>query len=446
MLMIHQQEFFQTMERVDLRSHENTDTSFLGFTDFSQKSRNSARIKLMEYQKDYKAFGATLLGSDEKYNESQYLVDSSLGLYIVCDGKADNGQGAAAGKMVMSFLQDVIFSKKELLSGVGQNPAKNDLEQLVNLLIEGVRKTSHQVHKENLMQKDHGHVGSSLALALVVGNNAILVHLGSSSIYLQREGELHPLTKKSQELLGTGQDLSIETISLELNRGDNLLLCTEGLGETLSKDQVGFVLQQGHCEDYVDDLLKAVQKKLNHPTVTAIAISFHKVRSVKEKTSPHKKVQILKKMPLFSLLEFKEIAKVLSGMSHQSYKKDEAVVIEGAQGEELFVILRGSADVIVGSKVINTLEDSDYFGELSLIDKNPRSATVRANGDLEVLVMHKDDFYKIISKEKNISIKLLWMLTKTLSARLRKTDSLLSDVGEGIKTLVDVEELKLDLE
>lgn len=400
----------------------------------------------MEYQKDYQAFGSTLIGSRQQENESQFLVKPELGLYIVCDGKGESGKGAQASKLVVDFIENSVNSQKSLLAQYEATPTHEIFEKVSDFLADTIKKTSHQIHQEIMNDKERKRMASTIVLALVVGNNAVLAHVGSSSIYLQREGEIHSLTKKTRELLGQSDEIKIETIALEINRGDNLLLCTEGLDGSLSEERIGAVLQEKYCEDYVDDLLSAVKKDGDYGTATTVAISFHAVKLIEEKASAHQKVQALKKMPLFSLLEFKEITKVMGRMTNQSYKMDEVVVIEGAEGEELFVIIKGTADVVVGSKVINTLKTGDYFGELSLIDKEPRSATVQAKEDLEVLVMHKDDFYKIISKEKNISIKLLWKLTKTLSARLRKTDSLLSEVGEGTRTLIDVEALKLDLE
>jgi len=94
------------------------------------------------------------------------------------------------------------------------------------------------------------------------------------------------------------------------------------------------------------------------------------------------------------------------------------VAEEGAAGDAFYLLADGAAVVNRGGKKIATLGTGDFFGEMSLLDDGPRSATVTLTRDSTLLVMHRKDLAGIIADMPGVARKLL----QGLAARLREAD------------------------
>jgi CRP-like cAMP-binding protein len=75
---------------------------------------------------------------------------------------------------------------------------------------------------------------------------------------------------------------------------------------------------------------------------------------------------------------------------------------EGDRGREFFVLLEGEADVTKGDKSINTMHEGDFFGEIALITKMPRTASVTATTDVRVLVITERDFGTLVKHSDEV--------------------------------------------
>lgn len=95
---------------------------------------------------------------------------------------------------------------------------------------------------------------------------------------------------------------------------------------------------------------------------------------------------------------------------------------EGAVGREFFFIVDGQASVRRGGRKIATLGPGDYFGELALLDRKPRSATVTADSDMVLLTMSQREFTGLLEEVPPLGRKLL----AAMSERLREADSKVS--------------------
>ncbi|KPK63579.1 hypothetical protein AMJ83_06415 [candidate division WOR_3 bacterium SM23_42] len=131
--------------------------------------------------------------------------------------------------------------------------------------------------------------------------------------------------------------------------------------------------------------------------------------------------------------------RLLSISKEKKVKKDEVVFKEGDIGDAFYLIVAGSVRIStlvpgVGEEALTILKAGEYFGEMALIDDAPRSASAIANEDTMLLFMGKDDFRRLLEQQTDIAYKLLWVFTKTLSARLRKTDEQLKSIFSIAKT------------
>jgi CRP-like cAMP-binding protein len=91
--------------------------------------------------------------------------------------------------------------------------------------------------------------------------------------------------------------------------------------------------------------------------------------------------------------------------------------------------------VHAGDTVIVTLGPGQHFGEMALVDKVPRSASVTADAPTQLMTMRRRDFFAIVRKDHDVAVKLLWSFLGVLTERLRNTSRDLGDAREQLALL-----------
>jgi len=116
-------------------------------------------------------------------------------------------------------------------------------------------------------------------------------------------------------------------------------------------------------------------------------------------------------------------------MQAAAFKAGDTIISEGDEGDTAFFIVAGSVEVIVGrgaeAKSVGALGEGEVFGEMSLIEPGPRSATVKAITDVECLATSYDEFIAAIEDHPERAVAYM----KTLVRRLRQMNELMERLG-----------------
>jgi CRP/FNR family transcriptional regulator/CRP/FNR family cyclic AMP-dependent transcriptional regulator len=133
--------------------------------------------------------------------------------------------------------------------------------------------------------------------------------------------------------------------------------------------------------------------------------------------------ELLKQVPLFSGLDDADMRSLIAVTNRRKYPKDAVIFFEHDPGDAMFMIISGRIKVTILSDdgreiILSILSDKDFFGEMALLDNEPRSATAIAVQDTEVAVLHQKDFLSIVEKRPRVLINLL----SAVSDRLRKAN------------------------
>ena len=115
-------------------------------------------------------------------------------------------------------------------------------------------------------------------------------------------------------------------------------------------------------------------------------------------------------MPLFARLDRAELEVLARHTRHLTFEEGSTIVREGTRGPRVlafFVIVSGTASVLVGGDLIRRLEPGDYFGEVALLRDVARTGTVRAETDLACLGLSGSDFRSCLEAMPPIEVKLL---------------------------------------
>jgi len=124
-------------------------------------------------------------------------------------------------------------------------------------------------------------------------------------------------------------------------------------------------------------------------------------------------VDLLKRVPLFSDLDRKELGRVAASMKQRIFEAGDTVTSEGQTGVGFFVIEEGEAKVTVGGNERRRLGPGDYFGEVALLNESARTATITAESDLRCYGLTSWEFRPLVETHGSIAWKLLQVMSKT---------------------------------
>ncbi|HVO31115.1 MAG TPA: Crp/Fnr family transcriptional regulator, partial [bacterium] len=155
--------------------------------------------------------------------------------------------------------------------------------------------------------------------------------------------------------------------------------------------------------------------------------------------------EYLAKVPVFGALDEKAREELARYLKPARFKKEAVIVSREEPGTALFLLVKGKVKVVLygpsGREVIlSMLKDGDFFGEMSLLDGKPRSASVVAIQDTEVLVLDRADFVRFVETKPSVALSILGEMSRRLREADQKIGSLaLLDVyGRVARALLDL--------
>ena len=140
-------------------------------------------------------------------------------------------------------------------------------------------------------------------------------------------------------------------------------------------------------------------------------------------------LDLIRRVPLFSMLTVEQAQTIADGVVKRRYRRGEIIVEQGRKSDALFILLSGRARVITSDArgrevILAVLESGDYVGEMSLIDNEPHSATVRAEVQTDVLMLGRIEFARCLPENSSMAYAVMRGLVQRLRHADRKIESL----------------------
>lgn len=163
--------------------------------------------------------------------------------------------------------------------------------------------------------------------------------------------------------------------------------------------------------------------------------------------STPKGIDALKQIPLFSRLPEEHLAIIAAQCREKLFRTGVTILSQTDESVDLYLILSGRVKVTLMNEdgrevVLDTLADGDFFGELSVLDNKPRSASITTLSDASMLILTQEALFSTIKNNPGIAINLLAVMAK----RLRKADEIIESLafldvaGRVAKTLLELAE------
>ena len=159
-------------------------------------------------------------------------------------------------------------------------------------------------------------------------------------------------------------------------------------------------------------------------------------------------LDLIRRVPLFSLLTNDQAQSIADSVVKRRFRRGEIVVEHGKKSNALFIMLTGRARVLTADQrgrevILAVLQPGDYVGEMSLIDNQPHSATVRAEIQSDMLVLGRAEFARCLPENSSLSYAIMRGLVQRLRSADRQIESLaLLDVyGRVARALLEMSEM-----
>lgn len=242
------------------------------------------------------------VGRRRLHNEDRYCTDTTLGLFIVCDGMG----GSKAGEVASGLAVDTIHRHINEASLNPAMPLIGPTDQTISLsgnrLLSAIREANRVIYREGSGNQDWAGMGTTVVAVLLEDQLMSFAHVGDSRLYLVRARSIHPLTadhswvaeqvrsglmteaeaERSPQrnivtrALGVAPDVDITIGEAELQAGDRLLLCSDGLTKGVGTTRLLNVLTQtADLNDAARQLVALANDAGGDDNTTVITVAVH---------------------------------------------------------------------------------------------------------------------------------------------------------------------------
>lgn len=234
-----------------------------------------------------KVAAITDLGLHRKRNEDRYWIDMERGIFIVCDGMGGHRGGDVAAKLTIETMQQTLVSI--------------DYEKLVPVLLASIEKANQAVYQKGRSDPDLFEMGTTITAAVIQDGHLTVAHVGDSSLFRFRQGQIgkitrdHTLAEKLRQeglvkagdaevsqykhvltrAVGVDPQVDIDLIQVEVLSGDWILLCTDGLTDMITDQEIAQEIRGGlEPQDLARKLVDQALQRGGFDNITVVLISI----------------------------------------------------------------------------------------------------------------------------------------------------------------------------
>lgn len=412
---------------------------------------------------------ATDVGRQRDHNEDNFLIDKKLRLFVVCDGMGGHAAGEVASSITVHQIRDAVYTNRDLVGRFQHGATDVAAIEILQILEHAIQDACATVYNRAQAEPEKRGMGTTASVLLIAGEadslRGFIAHVGDSRIYLTRQSQCHQLTEdhslmnelirrgkiKEEEFdsspykkfknavtraVGVYASVEVDTFDFDILPGDSLLLCSDGMYVYFEEPELPALLAEGDVKAVPTALIDRANEGGGHDNITNVVVRVNADSQQASSTDGRAvelslKLEVLKGMQLFRYLSYKELVGVMNMTETHEFAAGESVIQQGEVGEAMFVVLSGTVRLHEGDVDVAKLGKGQHFGEMALVDRTVRSLSATAAEPSRLLAIHRKDFYAIIKKQPELSVKLLWSFVQVLADRLRKTTADLSGALKG---------------
>ena len=246
-------------------------------------------------------FGQTDIGLRRSNNEDAFLADGPLGLYVVCDGVGGRSGGEVASNTTVRLIWEWIRQESGTLRVAATNPSPGALTRVGQTLRGAIQHASYMITAQGLQEPQHEGMSTTVSAFIVSGEHIVFGQVGDSRIYLGRDGifeqitEDHTLigfklrhglispsdaeTSRERHIItravGQHDYVEVDIATMKIQRGDRLLLCSDGLHDYLKSPEELKAIMSPPIDEGAQLGIEFAKAKGGKDNITALIVEFY---------------------------------------------------------------------------------------------------------------------------------------------------------------------------
>jgi len=394
-------------------------------------------------------FGAASLAGRRAHNEDAWLALPTAGLFAVADGMGGLSAGDEASRMAIAAVEDAAPTLMALRGRIADLRKPDATISLSDLMTRVIEQANTQIHA--LGRRRNRVMGTTLTTGLVAGGSVFVAHVGDSRAYRIRAGRSECLTQDHSvaarrvrqgrlsrdqygrtsrknmlyQAVGTNPLVEPDFLEAQLEAGDRLLWCSDGVWEPLGAPELAALTARPDPREAAQAIVDAAYSAGSDDNLTAVVV--HVAGSA---AGPADWDQALASSPLFAHLAISELRRLAPFLREVMLPTGTDVVVEDSAGDELYLLLDGEVKVTRGGVELTRLQPPKHFGEIALAGGQRRSATVCTTAPTRMLVLERTAIDDLIHRHPDVGARLVMKLLEQLATRLVSvTDRLVAATG-----------------
>ena len=382
-------------------------------------------------------------GQRRDSNEDHYLIDESLGLYVVCDGMGGHAAGEVAAERSVAFAAEFIRERRHVLDEASASP--DGYFRVLELAEDATQEASRRLYELACSDSGRAGMGTTMTMLLVVDNKAIMAHVGDSRLYMLRRGELHQLSSDhtlANELLHAGgltpdeaavsdykhvltrsigqQELvQVESLLFDLFPGDTCLLCSDGLSNYFANQTtVTEFLADEDLSQIADRLVDYANSQGGADNITLVLLRATSGATDAGAIDVQHRLDTLKSTFLCRKFSVSRLMRVLNITSLIECAAGQRLLSAGQTCDGLYVLLDGQLTVGDDALSSTDLQPGECLGESSLLQLSTAYAPVMANQPSRLMFIPRSQFRQLTRRLPKLGNALLRNLGQHLSKQL----------------------------
>ena len=233
------------------------------------------------------------------HNEDSFYVDPDERFFIVADGMGGHAAGEVASAMAVDEVKKALEAASDSIAKFAEAPTEEGRKAAVTVLENAVRSAHQAVFSRGSEETDKQGMGTTLDVVMLAGPEAFVAHVGDSRTYLLRDGQASQITtdhtvaevlviegKLSAEeaaasplrtilvnAIGVSPDVGVEMSHVRLRKGDQLLLCSDGLHDYFpAEEELAEYLEASPPDDALTSLIDLAKERGGHDNITGVVV------------------------------------------------------------------------------------------------------------------------------------------------------------------------------
>jgi len=385
-------------------------------------------------------------GIGSTQNEDFHLIEPSLGLFAVSDGVSGKNGKLASELACQTILKHLNQHRAEILK-YQTDPNYENRCAAKKILTSAIDSANYVLfEKANAGKATQAHWQTAIDIMLLIGEWAMLAHVGNTRTYQWRSGMLsrhftdhtyaakyendgETVEKSKKKLyaneltrgLGLSEVVSYDTKEVKIEPGDVFLLTTHGFHDYCVEKDVTLILANSSIEKMGEALQAHALSKGTKSNITILPIEF-RAETGAAKVVPElmQKIEKVRGRSLLRSLSDRELNHILSFMNVLHVEAGKHIVREGEKGDAMFVVIEGEIEISRQGVHIALGKDGELIGDIAAMDGLPRAADVIAKTPTVLLQFPAQRYRDLKSEDPALALKISEGLLIESGARQRR--------------------------